>query len=196
MFLHSDIFNSKDRQKFKVLTIISFVSLIFMSFIVIQILEFSNYAGTMDDTQLGFNGEIIKNYFALMSNNELNLFLLANLIDYLFMISYALFFFSSAKFLAWNYKNSKKKLASFFAWMGIFAAVSDALENVFIISMVLNPVSFPLWLAIGHSSFAVIKFILMFLVFLWILFSCLINIVIYISKFVTKRKFSNSSLKV
>ncbi|MFW9928339.1 MAG: hypothetical protein ACFFD1_03020 [Candidatus Thorarchaeota archaeon] len=176
----------QNKIKMKWIMIFSFLSLLVTSTIVILILDLSGYAGTMDDTQLGFNGDTIKAYFALMNSFQLNLFLLANIIDYLFMISYGLFFFSSAKLLSWEYRRIPHVIGTAFAGMGILAALCDATENIFIITMTLNPTSFPSWLAIFHSSFATLKFLFMFLTIVWLLFSFLINKIPPISRMVVK----------
>ena len=44
---------------------------------------------------------------------------------------------------------------------GITAAFCDGIENIFLLMMASNPVNFPNWWAIGHSCFALAKFIQM-----------------------------------
>ena len=136
----------------------------------------SGYAGTLDDTQFGFNAETIRNYFSLMSTSELGLFIAANLADYLFMIFYGLFFFSVARLISWNYRNGlPKRIGISLAWVGVLAAVLDGIENVFLLSMTANPVGFASWLAIAHSSFAVAKMLFMYIAMAWTMVGFMIN---------------------
>ena len=58
---------------------LSFLLLIIAMPLVILLLQGSGYAGTMDDTQLGFNAEIIKIYFSRMTPEGILLFQLGNL---------------------------------------------------------------------------------------------------------------------
>ena len=57
--------------------------------VVIQMLESTNFPGTLDETQLGFNGEYIRECFSTMTEKDISNFILANIVDYFFMISYA-----------------------------------------------------------------------------------------------------------
>ena len=158
---------------------IAFVSFIFMmvaATIVITLLQMSGYAGTMEDTQLGFNAEVIRNYFSLMSGADLNLFITANLADYLFMLCYGLFFFSAARLISWNYKKGlPRSIGLSLAWVGVIAAVLDGIENVFLLSMTADPVGFATWLAIAHSSFALAKFLFMYVAMAWTMVGFVVN---------------------
>jgi len=144
--------------------------------LVITILQMSGYAGTMEDTQLGFNAEIIRNYFSLMNPTDMGLFITANLADYLFMLFYGLFFFSAARLISWNYKRGLiKKIGLSLAWVGVIAAVLDGMENVFLLSMTADPVGFAAWLAIAHSSFAFAKFFFMYVAMAWTMVGFVVN---------------------
>ena len=133
------------------------------------LLNASHYPGSIEDTQLGFQAEIIKNYFQQMSSHELNLYLIAIILDYGFIIGYAgilslvsLIFirnFGSKPF--WN------KFGQTLLWIGIGSAVCDVFENLFLIIMITNPQDFMAWLAIAHSSCALLKFILMSISGVW-----------------------------
>jgi len=144
--------------------------------LVIFLIQMSGYAGTMEDTQLGFNAEIIKNYFSLMSPTDMGFFITANLADYLFMLCYGIFFFSAASLISWNYKRGlPKRIGLSLAWVGVIAAVLDGLENVFLLSMAADPVGFAGWLAIAHSSFAFAKFLFMYVAMAWTMVGFVIN---------------------
>ncbi len=152
--------------------------------LVIILLELSGYPGTLDDTQLGFSAEIIKEHLAMMKSEDIMFFILGNLVDYAFMVAYGCFFYSSVRYLAWNYQQGSLllKLGKMIARIGILCAICDAIENVFLLSMITSPVGFPNWLAIAHSTFALLKFILMYLTIGWLIFSFVLNKIPSISK--------------
>ena len=152
----------------------SFIFSVSMSFL----LNASHYPGTLEDTQLGFQAEIIKIYFQQMSSQELNLYLIAIILDYGFIIGYAgilslvsLIFirnFTSKPF--WN------KFGQILLWIGIGSAVCDVFENSFLIMMISNPQNFMAWLAIAHSSCALLKFILMSISGVWMVIVLLLKL--------------------
>ena len=145
--------------------------------LVIILLELSGYPGTLNDTQLGFSAEIIKGHFAMIKSEDIAFFILGNLFDYAFMIAYGCFFYFSARYLAWDYQQGSLplKLGKMIARIGILCAICDAVENIFLLTMTVNPVGFPNWLAIAHSTFALLKFILMYLIIGWLIFSFVLN---------------------
>ena len=152
--------------------------------VVIFLLELSGYPGTMNDTQLGFNAEIIKAHFTMMQSEDMTFFILGNLVDYAFLISYGCFFYSSARYLSWNYQQGSLplKAGKTMARIGVLSAICDAVENIFLLSMTINPVGFPDWLAIAHSTFALVKFILMYLTVGWLILSVMLNKIPSISR--------------
>lgn len=144
--------------------------------VMIVLLQMSGYAGTMEDTQLGFNADIIKNYFLLMTPTDLGLFITANLADYLFILFYGIFFFSAARLISWNYKiGFPKRIGLSLAWVGVMAAILDGIENMFLLLMTADPVGFAGWLAIGHSSFAFAKFLFMYVAMAWTMVGFVVN---------------------
>ncbi|MFW9889856.1 MAG: hypothetical protein ACFFER_16835, partial [Candidatus Thorarchaeota archaeon] len=161
---NSDEQKSEDgRRKLRRIALASFSLMMLAATLVIVLLQMSGYAGTMEDTQLGFNAGIIRSYFSLMSPTDMGLFITANLADYLFMLFYGIFFFSAARLISWNYKSGfPKRIGLSLAWVGVIAAVLDGIENVFLLSMTADPVGFAGWLAIAHSSFALAKFLFMY----------------------------------
>ena len=166
-------------QKKRQMRRIALVSGIFMmvsAMLTIALIQMSGYAGTTEDTQLGFNAEIIRNYFSLMSSSELGLFIAANLADYVFMLFYGLFFFSAARLISWNYKvGLPKRIGVSLTWIGVLAAVLDGIENVFLLSMTADPVGFVSWLAIAHSSFALAKFAFLYIAMAWTMVGFVVN---------------------
>jgi hypothetical protein len=164
------------KQKMRRIALVSFPLIMVAATLVIMILQMSGYAGTMEDTQLGFNAEIIRNYFSLMNSTDMGLFIIANLADYLFMLFYGLFFFSAARLISWNYKSGfPKRIGLSLAWVGVIAAVLDGIENVFLLSMTADPVGFAGWLAIAHSSYALAKFLFMYVAMAWTIVGFVVN---------------------
>ena len=158
------------------IAIVSFPLLMIAATIVIVLLQMSGYAGSVEDTQLGFNAEIIRNYFSLMDSADLGLFIVANLADYLFMFFYGIFFYSAARLISWDYNRGfAKRTGLLLAWVGVIAAVLDGIENVFLLSMTADPVGFAGWLAIAHSSFAVMKFLFMYTAMGWLVLGFVLN---------------------
>ena len=147
----------------------------------IWVLELSNFPGTLDETQLGFDGEYIRACFSTMTEGDLSYFVLANLVDYLFMVSYAAVLTSASLLLTRRLRHpGLRRMGLAVSLAGVLAALSDAVENVFIISMAADPLHFPGWLAIPHSLFAHLKFNLMYVAAGWIGLTALLGLVTWI----------------
>jgi hypothetical protein len=151
---------------------------------VIYLLELSNYPGDLEATQLGFDGEYIRLCFSNMSGADVSFFIMGNLVDYLFMVSYGTLLFSSSLILSRRLRQGSlgRKVGYTASILGLLAACCDGLENVFLLSMASNPIDFPSWLAIPHSLFASIKFDLMYIASAWILFALAYAVVRWILK--------------
>lgn len=184
----NDKSEASSKELMKRLIQISLPIMLITATLVILVLELSGYPGTLDDTQLGFSAEIIKTYFAMMKSEDMGLFVLGNLLDYGFMIAYGCFFYSSARYLAWDYHKGSLplKIARIISLVGVLCAVSDAVENIFLLLMTTNPLDFPNWLAVAHSTFALLKFILMYLTIGWLIFSFVLNKIPLTSKKINK----------
>lgn len=167
--------NQKKRQLRRI-ALLSGVFMMVAAMLTITLIQMSGFAGTLDDTQFGFNAETIRNYFSLMSTTDLGIFITANLADYLFMLCYGLFFFNAARLISLNYKDGfPKKIGFLLAWVGVVAAILDGIENVFLLSMAADPVGFAAWLAIAHSSFAVAKMLFMYVAMAWTMMGFVVN---------------------
>ena len=161
----SDFLSERPTEKTtKYLLFFSFPLLIITASAVMYLLKLSNFPGTLNETQLGFNGEYIKSCFSRMSDEDISIFIIANVFDYAFMIAYGTFFFSLALTLTRKLKEGSiwKKIGYSVSIFGITAACCDGIENVFLLMMASNPIDFPNWWAIGHSCFALAKFIQMY----------------------------------
>lgn len=151
---------------------------------VIYLLTLSNYPGDLEATQLGFDGEYIRFCFSDMSGADVSFFIMGNLVDYLFMVSYGTLLFSSSLILSRRLRQGSlgRKAGYAASILGLLAACCDGLENVFLLSMASNPIDFPSWLAIPHSLFANIKFDLMYIASAWILLALAYVVVRWILK--------------
>ncbi|TXT65035.1 MAG: conserved membrane protein of unknown function [Promethearchaeota archaeon] len=110
------------------------------------------------ESQLSFNGEILKIYY---STTNIDLYRIGQLLDYGFMVSYGLLFFSVSLIIARKFENESKgrQVGSIIALIGVFAAICDGIENLFILIMLVDPLGFPNIIAIIHSVFALIKYV-------------------------------------
>lgn len=117
----------------------------------------SNFPVSFVESQLSFNGELLKTYY---STTNINLYRIGQLLDYGFMISYGLLFFSGTLLISRKYgrKSKVQMIGLIVAILGIASALFDALENVFILLMLMDPSGFPNVFAIIHSIFALMKF--------------------------------------
>lgn len=161
----SDFLSERPTEKTtKYLLFFSFPLVIITASAVMYLLKLSNFPGTLNETQLGFNGEYIKFCFSRMSDEDMSIFIIANIRDYAFMIAYGIFFFSLALTLTRKLKEGSiwKKIGYSISIFGITAAFCDGIENIFLLMMASNPINFPNWWAIAHSSFALAKFIQMY----------------------------------
>ena len=162
-------------KKLKFVLISGIVLLFISAPTVIYLLESSGFQGELEKTQLGFDAEYIRNCFYTMTEQGLAYFVLGNLADYIFMVSYGSMIFSGALLITRRLeKNSfNRKIGIVISLLGLSAAFSDGIENLFLLSMTLNPKGFPSWLAIPHSLFAHIKFKLIYLTVGWIFLATL-----------------------
>ena len=140
--------------------------------------EISNYPVWFWESQLSFNGDIIKSHLKTMNSEEINLYRIAQSLDYLFMIAYGTFYFAISIILSRKFdKNSAfKKFGYMVAICGPIAACCDAIENFFIFLMIQDPTGFPNVWAIIHSYFALVKYILLFICFSWVIIAALVRL--------------------
>ena len=163
----------------KLLLRISPIFLIIM-FVLVQIAFFiSNYPVFFVESQLSFSGETIKGHFAQMDEWELTLYAFAQIVDFFFMLAYGSFFFSIALTISRKFVETSRmrSVGNFGVIIAILAPICDAIENIFIFLMLLNPNGFPNAFAIAHSVFSSFKFASMI-----IGFSILIYLVIQSKK--------------
>jgi len=176
----SDFLSKRPTEKTtKYLLFFSFPLVIITASTVMYLLKLSNFAGTLNETQLGFNSEYIKSCFSRMSDEDMSIFIIANVFDYAFMVAYGTFFFSLALILTRKLKEGSiwKEIGYSISIFGITGACCDGIENIFLLMMASNPVNFPNWWAIGHSCFALAKFIQMYIAIGGIILMALVIVV-------------------
>lgn len=143
-----------------------------LSFAVIPVMlyfsQLSGFPAEAFSSQLSFNGYLMKSYYAL---TNIELYRIASSLDYIFMVGYGLILFCSSVLIARRYRASSIIQGQGFiiALSGVMAACCDAFENFFILAMLTDPTGFPNYWAITHSVFALIKWILLLIVILWIM---------------------------
>ena len=147
---------------------------IVLCFTVIPIMQYftqlSGFPAQIFSSQLSFDGDIMKSYYAV---TIIELYRIAASLDYLFMLGYGSILFSLSVIIARRYGIDSKigHFSLIMAFLGVMAACCDGIENIFILAMLTAPSVFPNYWAISHSVFAIIKWILLFSVIIWVLIS-------------------------
>ena len=128
-----------------------------------------SYPVNFIESQLSFSGTKLKAFHLTMSNEDFFFYRIANVLDYGFMVSYGGIFFCLGLILArkFDLDSGWRKFGYILVIITIIAPCCDAIENVFILLMLTNPLGFPDIWALIHSFFALVKFILIFLGFSW-----------------------------
>lgn len=133
-----------------------------------------NSANFMKD-QLSFSDFSLYNlYFQLQyGGGNLGYYTWGQILDYGFMVSYGSVFFSLAVLTGRKFDKSKapnaEKTGNVFGVLAIVSAVADMFENLFILLTLANPFTFPPIYAILMSTFALVKWILLYSVLIYIL---------------------------
>ena len=95
------------------------------------------------------------------------------ILDYGFMVSYGAVFFSLCVLTGRKFNKEKNAKAEFvgnlFGLLAIGSAVSDAIENIFVLLTLASPFTFPPIYAILMSTFALIKWVLLFVVLVYVI---------------------------
>jgi len=157
-------------------TQIMLILAIILLIIVMPIMNFfftiSNYPVSFIESQMSFSGDVLKQHYAVvLAANGLDAYRTAQILDYLFMLSYGTIYFCLALMIARRFDITSRWRQSghYIAIAGIIAACLDAIENIFILATLTDPLGFPNSWAIAHSCFALAKFIDMFIVIGWLI---------------------------
>ena len=140
-------------------------------FIVIPIMQhYSNLSGFPAEfisSQLSFNGDVLKSYYA---QTNIDYYRISPMLDYFFMFGYGISIFSAILLISRKYENQQfKKIGNFMALGAVIAAICDGIENIFILIMIADISGFPNVLALLFSTFALIKWILLFTSMIWMI---------------------------
>lgn len=134
----------------------------------------SKFPVSFFEGQTAFDGPTIKGYYAqLQEMGTFDIYVFVQRIDYLFMLTVmvSLFLLGAAALRTipsqWR-KGWVLKLALLAMWITPMAAAMDAMENLVSFVMLANPAEFADWLAYPYSGFAVGKFALFALNYLWV----------------------------
>ena len=167
--------NQRILKRFLPFTVLLFIG---MMFFVNYMFDISNYPVSFFQSQLCFSGPIIKSHFAQMTSSELQMYTYAQYVDYGYMIAYGLLIFCVGIFLGRLFPvTSFFHYASYIIGLaGILAACCDAIEDVFILLMVSNPIGFPDIYAVIHSCFASVKFAILGIFLIWVLLTVFVLI--------------------
>ena len=132
--------------------------------------------------QTTFNGEQIKGFYEVMIEaNTLDKYIQVQINDYLLMLTMFLWLFILCAAVYRSMPATFSKLKGFawtMTWGLPLAPLCDALENAISFIMLANPSSFWNGLALPYSTFAVIKFLLSGMGFVWITLGGLVALVL------------------
>ncbi|MHA1720356.1 MAG: hypothetical protein ACTSXK_12605 [Promethearchaeota archaeon] len=167
------------KKRVLLLLYVFLVTIIIVFPIMIHFFNISGDIIPIIQSQLSFSGRFLKDqYLIIINSGGLTYYRTAQFLDYGFMISYGGIFFSLVCLVGINAEADSfwEKTRGMFSIMSIGAILFDALENVFILMTLSNPQNFPDIWAIVHSTFALVKCILLITVLLWILSGFIVNL--------------------
>ena len=130
--------------------------------------------------QTTFNAEELKGYYAvLISKGTLEKYFWVQMADYLFMVIVFASFFALMTAVYRSLPDVKwlKDLAWVMVLIAPTAALFDAVENLVSFFFIADPQGFADWLVYPYSSFAVIKFSIFILAYLWAIAGLLISVI-------------------
>ncbi len=178
----------KISKKKLLILLVSFSALLIIIFpIMAHFFKISGDVIPITQSQLSFSGQFLKDQYAIIINSEgLAYYRTAQLLDYGFMISYGGILFCLVCLIGINADLDSfwSKTTNIFATIALGTTIFDALENMVILITLIDPVNFPNIWAIIHSIFALIKYILIYIVIAWIFLGAISNL---INKIKTKK---------
>ena len=130
--------------------------------------------------QTTFNAEELKGYYAvLIRKGTLEKYFWVQMADYLFMVIVFVSFFALMTAVYRSLPDVKwlKDLAWVMVLIAPTAALFDAVENLISFFFIADPQGFADWLVYPYSSFAVIKFSIFILAYLWAIAGLLISVI-------------------
>jgi len=139
----------------------------------------SEYPVPLFESQTTFSGPDLKSHYAvLLDQGTMDAYRMIQYLDYGLMFFSGLFFFTLFLTIARKHKDDSWRR---FGFLGAFlfpaGAGMDAIENIFLLVILSNPLEFPDWLAIAYSSFASAKWILFPIGSIWLILSVIALVV-------------------
>jgi hypothetical protein len=170
------LFVKPSARNLKIFSIIGLILCITVIPMMQYFTSLSGYPAQIFSSQLSFNADKMKSYYAL---TDIGLYRIAATLDYIFMLGYGLILFNLAIMDARKFGKSVRigQINVIIAIGGIIAAICDGIENIFILAMLSDPSGFPDYWAISHSVFALIKWLLLFTIIPWILITWIYSII-------------------
>ena len=167
---------SPSSRNLKILIIIGFILCVIVIPVMQYYTELSGFPAEIFSSQLSFNGDLMKAYYAL---TDVELYRVAPSLDYIFMVGYGTILFSLSVLIARKYGLASRigSIGFFIAISGVIAAGCDGIENIFILSMLADSTGFPNSFAIIHSVFALIKWILLFVSITWVIIAGILSLI-------------------
>lgn len=129
--------------------------------------------------QTTFDADKVKSYYAvLLELGTMSRYFWVQIADYVFMLTVFTSFFAlmTAVYRSLPDVAFLKKIGWAMIFFAPMAAVFDALENFVSFFMIANPTDFADWLVYPYSSFAVTKFAIFGLAYLWAMVAVVISI--------------------
>ncbi len=127
------------------------------------------------ESQLSFSPEAMRQeYLEIYLFGNKNYYIMSQGIDYGYMVCYGLLLYLINKRWAKKLEEIPDQITrkimqpwihkfEIFSFVCLFAPIFDAVENYFILKMAIrSPTPFPDWWALTHSSFALLKWIILF----------------------------------
>ncbi|MDH5654452.1 MAG: hypothetical protein OEZ34_00970, partial [Spirochaetia bacterium] len=137
------------KGKFISIIVISFIAFMFFNVYLGILYENTGYPVPLIEGQTRFDAHLLKSDFqVLIQNNTLGDYILIQYLDAGIMISTAIFFTMLAFFIFRYLKSPSWRMKGFiFSMLFPLSSVLDLVENIFLLTMVYNPIEFPNWLA-------------------------------------------------
>ena len=170
--------------------------LIYLGFIVLVInfpflvyfTVLAHYPAIFIESQLSFSGALIKSHFREMTAEQIQIYVLSILLDYVFDLCQITMFTGLSLYLARKFDEDSawRKTGYKMVIIGLIGSISDMIENTFIIMMANDPQGFPDSWAVAHSCFATIKFLLWGIQAIWIIWA---DVKLFKSEIFSKKHF-------
>lgn len=156
------LINNLSSRSWLIILLTSGIGFIFFNVWLGVLFEGTGYPVTLITSQMRFNASKLKSDFSvLIDEGTLNDYKMIQYLDLGIMISTAVFFGALALFSIKGFDNNSdwRKRGYIVALLFPISGLLDAIENVFLLIMLEDPLGFPDWLAYIYSSLALAKLV-------------------------------------